>query len=1008
MKQATRRATRILLSILLSMALVAPLIMPLMRTPALAHAQEEETPFSFFTSSKATEAEEATDVAETTEPTKDLSYLNKNHRLSASGEEQWVLLSLASNQYTNESAIAGLYLDGALYVSPENMARYGKGTVQESSLNQVVFIFWGREITITAEGVLTDRIPGHENVMHTIPIPVLLRNGLIYISLLDLYRYLGIEVNFAESAADEVHLAVRCPYTVIDLLADTYLGKEDSLFQLDEIFKSGFQQKIYYNLAALDTLLLHYDYNILTDSGAEKAKELYEESLRAILVENGKDAQAELQAQIEKGEAEGDKLNLFSIGSDAVSQVLTLAMKGVEETDKLYRGLSLVNFGFEGGLGTFADFTGIAFDAINTVRFFNGLQEQIFGLLEYTLLDEEAGASPIYTDELKQAAQTTQNHLKNNSESIAASLYQISEDLAEWFYNNGVEIMVFHSFPPFEVVNLGWSVFQDILSRDDIILDDEVALMRAAGCRDIQNVAYYLLNVDVQNYLENDMYAAQSAEVQAAAIEEIRADLILTFKSAIAARRLLYTKGGYVNEEEHLQLKQEMKECAEMLWKAESMEAVLPGYPEADTDDDIRWLSELAVMQPAPLYLAGGNQYYWQYSPEFYNQSAFALELGNPQAVNSLVERAPDGSTRVIYSGTGYGNILVLGDYIYFNKVLGGTTLDNLTMSLVRMRLDGTDEAVLLSGKLLAVDYDTLTLITANGTNIDASGILDEAYYRNVSLNGKYLACAGGKVFYEELGATGDDMADVFLYQLRTGENDALFSVLGDVTDTVFDGVTSYVCDCQVMGNDLYVSTGYYVRGNYQGGMLAGIRMDGSATRMLTTTKDYLSSENFFLFSDEKEETITFVYYSSEDFSHHLRRYHIQTDLKEDLASSGDVGLLLKEGNMYDGNRVYARDFRELAYNDPRTGEQMILLSEEKLQELGFSGRTLMRSKSGLLRFGDASLSGDFCLICLSRGIEDPNAVPSPMRRDPAYILEKRAAYLVDLATGEIWLLYSF
>ncbi len=105
---------------------------------------------------------------------------------------------------------------------------------------------------------------------------------------------------------------------------------------------------------------------------------------------------------------------------------------------------------------------------------------------------------------------------------------------------------------------------------------------------------------------------------------------------------------------------------------------------------------------------------------------------------------------------------------------------------------------------------------------------------------------------------------------------------------------------------------------------------------------------------------------------------------------------------------MYARDFRELAYNDPRTGEQMILLSEEKLQELGFSGRTFVGSKSGLLRFGDASISGNLCLISLSRGIEDPNAVPSPMRRDPAYILEKRAAYLVDLVTGEIWMLYLF
>ncbi len=235
----------------------------------------------------------------------------------------------------------------------------------------------------------------------------------------------------------------------------------------------------------------------------------------------------------------------------------------------------------------------------------------------------------------------------------------------------------------------------------------------------------------------------------------------------------------------------------------------------------------------APVVEYENNLYYWQYTSDSVTSDGLFANysyLGDQE--NQLVCRDEDGTVTTLYTGTGYGDLLILNDRLYFSN---GSSVSSV-------KLDGSDLQSVEDVTLCAADYQNNYVILSN-PNGDSNTLesMDAQGNRITLADGYFLTLQDGVVYYQLPRTSG---SNVELGSVHTDGSSQLLLASSPLDDTMGYGGIQQV---QVVKDTVYYSYGFFAGTGYfwQGGSIASVKQDGSEAKVLLTST---STPNFYVY----------------------------------------------------------------------------------------------------------------------------------------------------------------
>lgn len=497
-----------------------------------------------------------------------------------------VTLQVHSNRI-DHFEMDGLYLDNVLYIHPYTVCELTGAFIHEDTGDSITFSLHnqGRLITVTPEngGRLQENITMGRSRSYSSNIPAVYYDGSIYTSATHLLRYMGAVVGFGEDENSDNHMTVHMPYTTMDLVSD-FAEADGYRFSWAEAEGTFLQPEDVIALAALDTALLSYDSNFISYAWfghADKvATDIYVDILKEILRTEG----AELT---ETGYSEvdfyGDASNVTGFSATWIKEVL-----GWAEAPEL---LSKVNSSMSGLLdsaGLLLNVGGDYLKTLDTAIQFANMSTHQQELLDMTLNTLPEG-NRFYQQKpelFKASAKVSQMFSSEYNANKAAAWNSVYSLLI----NAGTSVV--NNFNPF---SLAWDTMTSVVKVDPLISDlinDEKYITFAAGCCDIQTIAWDLLSYDTNELWAMTYYIGGNQDQSVNLQEYQRMDMILALKAALTARCLLM-QTGWLTEAAQNSMEYQALWTAQLLQKAQNAKPVRFDGIE-NRDEDLTWIENLA------------------------------------------------------------------------------------------------------------------------------------------------------------------------------------------------------------------------------------------------------------------------------------------------------------------------------------------------------------------------------------------------------------------------------
>ena len=507
---------------------------------------------------------------------------------AAAGQEELPLevqLNVHSDRKQNFK-MDGLYLDNVLYIHPHVVCELTGAFIHEDQGDSITFSLHsqGRLITVTPNdgGRLSETCTMFRTYTYNYSIPCIFYDGDIYTSATHLLRYMGAVVGFSGDHTTDTHMTVQMSYTTMDLVAD-FAESDGYWFDWHEAEGKVLQPEKMVALAALDTILLGYDANVLAYAAPGHADKVgvdyYTDLLKEILRTEG----AELT---ESGYSEvdlfGDASNVTGFSGNWIKEVL-----GWVDDPKLLSNVNKSMSGALDGAGLLLNVGGDYLKTLDTAMQFANMSHNQQILLDQTLnlLSQENE----YRKQLPHLFTAAENVSSMISGEYNANQAAAWNGVYSFMVNASTGVM--NSINPF---SLAWDSFAAIAKMDPLLsglLEDEKCITFAADCQNLQIIARDLLSQDL-NMLYSMNFHMGIEEWSLEYQEYMKLDMILALKSALTARALLMST-GWLTEQAQSNMKYTAEETGKLLQKAQNAKPVVH-HAVKDHDEDLSWIEHLA------------------------------------------------------------------------------------------------------------------------------------------------------------------------------------------------------------------------------------------------------------------------------------------------------------------------------------------------------------------------------------------------------------------------------
>lgn len=533
--------------------------------------------------------------------------------ISAAQEEE-LPLEVQLNVYSDRKGhtqIDGLYLDNVLYIHPHTVCELTGAFIHEDLGDSITFSLHnqGRLITVTPNdgGWLNETCTMFRTYSYNYSIPCIFYDGDIYTSATHLLRYMGAVVGFGKDHTSDTHMTVQMSYTTMDLVAD-FADSDGYWFGWDEAQCTFLQAEDVIGLAALDTILLGYDSNLLAYAAPGHADKVgvdyYTDLLKEILRTEGAELTDSGYTEVDLF---GDASNVTGFSGNWIKEVLGW----VEEPQLMSKVNGAMSTALDGA-GLLMDVGGDYLKTLDTAMQFANMTTN-----QQILLDKTLNLLSQENEYRKQLP-----HLFTAAEDVSTMIsgeYNAHEAAA---WNSVYTLMVkagssaMNSINPFA---LAWDSMTAIVKVDPLISDllaDEKCITFAADCQNVQIIARDLLSQDL-NMLYSMNFHMGREEWTLEYQEFMKLDMILALKSALTARMLLL-QTGWLTAQAQSNMQYEAAETAKLLQKAQNAKPVVHKAVEGH-DEDLTWIENLGKYRVAYASFLRTNK------SQFYKNARFQL-----------------------------------------------------------------------------------------------------------------------------------------------------------------------------------------------------------------------------------------------------------------------------------------------------------------------------------------------------------------------------------------------
>lgn len=728
-----------------------------------------------------------------------------------------VLVNVFSNQ-VGTKARKGLYLDNVFYLPAEDICElFGAKTTQVTASTVTFSLHDGlRYITVTSDSKVTET-QGKQKLVQSLP--AITYDKKLYISAVDILNYMGATVGFGLDEKAEVHMMVTVPYTVLDLFND-FADSRGYAFSWAEAAGKVVDPEDVLELAALDTVLLGYDSNVLAYAlpgyGDHIEKSVHLDALLELLRVEGAELVSHEDPSVEI-------LNYLDDNTEVSFIWIQKTMEWAAESD-LDKKLAETWSDRLDAAGLVVDMTAGYISSLEIAKQFANLSYTQKNLMEQTLCRVRTS-----TDLYKQYPAMFE--AAREAHALMTGEYSAGEKAAwDSMYNlmsNAVEMVV----PP-NPITLAWDVLTGIAKLTpllDDLLEDEANITYASECSDIRILVNSLLATDAEKMDTNNRFlGVKDTMVQ----KQMKYDMILSLKASLTAR-LLLLETGWLTESAQSAMQSKAERTADLLNKAQNARDIALGLFELN-EEDISWIEKLACTGGfGNVVTIGSNTYYWRYTKESFSEESYN-SFGYTNAHNMMVYRDANGKTNVMYTLNGSGEFAVANGYIFY------ATHENEIRSI---SLDGKKKEVWGDGYLCGATEDGQYVFFTgyNGASGDTPlyriNVAEGTCTQLVSVS-QFVTYHDGVIYYtksvsRENAARG--MVDLWSVRPDGSDTTHLYTTKADLYDSYIGYSDAYVDQIRFTDEYIYFSYGSLAGSGsfFQGGKVVRVRYDGTGGRVV-------------------------------------------------------------------------------------------------------------------------------------------------------------------------------
>lgn len=319
-----------------------------------------------------------------------------------------------------------------------------------------------------------------------------------------------------------------------------------------------------------------------------------------------------------------------------------------------------------------------------------------------------------------------------------------------------------------------------------------------------------------------------------------------------------------------------------------------------------------AVLAPVVEYQ--GNTYYWQYQTDSVeSEGIFTNYSYNSNTENQLVCRSSDGTVTPLYTGIGFGDILLLDNRLYFS----------VNQDVCSIKLDGSDLNLTENVTLEAADpVNGCVILSHDDGTARILESMDVWGNRTQLAEGYFLTVQDGVVYYQLPRTVG---SDVKLGSVHTDGSEQLVLASSPLDDTWGYGGIEGI---QILGDTVYYSCGLYsgTANLWQGGYISSVKTDGTGYQVLT--EDVLDA-NFSVFLSDGKPVLR---WNNSDYNSNSAEGGSLSACM-DLETKTITGSPLPNGSL--GKVLTDNDRNVWVYTDTSGTPVQLLSAEEGYQSLG-------------------------------------------------------------------------
>lgn len=726
---------------------------------------------------------------------------------AAKKDEELLEVTVTTHSNIAESSnfdIDGLYADNVFYINADHIAVLTGATVIEDNSEMVALSL--HEETRYIEIYRNQTLQEFDFGQYEHDIPVVTYMGRLWVCAPDILRYMGAKVAFGADETANVHMIVSMPFTVLDLYWK-YVDAKGYLFDWSEADGRIFDPDEQLGISALSTVLFEYDASVVGFVIPAYQDYLHQSvSQEAILSIMRNDTTALLDPYYEGYEMFGEISGSMDLTVDALEELCGVLSDDVcadyfqKSTQSMLKGAGTSL----SAAGTVVEVAGDYLTAMETAQQFH---------------DMSRANKELFANTLMRAAKNTQMYEQNPNfyEAVytADSLISGSYSAKEYAQKKAVYSLLT------EAVNTGITSLHPAIAAADFAMgimenlpvlegyfEDDVRIAYADQCRFSAQVAHTLLAQDFRLNQDSGSHTYW---------ERMRYDMILSLKSSITARTLLYEMNYWLKDEARTNMKAKAKQAAKLLALAYQAEPNTIGKMDR-RNEDLTWIAKLAgVGGCGQVVSVGGKTYYWKYDRSSYADS----EIHHTDAQNTLVCMDEKGKTSTVGVFNAYGAFAVTGQWIIVNKWGGGILLQKHDGSETRS-MGYRMQWVSPNGKYMIYTEQDGSLYAVSLTTFEKERLLGSGTFVTAHNGVAYISTGDPGAIRLYSWKPGDDMIRD-LYQFSGKEDDWQDYAYPYIAQMRFTEEYIYFCFGTSGGSGSF----------FQGGKIVRIRYDGSDARMV-------------------------------------------------------------------------------------------------------------------------------------------------------------------------------